>query len=75
MEAGRKEEREKKEQMAQIAHDLKTPLTIIRGNADLLLEEVEEKEGKEALEEAKALRTIIANCERIAQAIVEIISK
>ena len=33
-----KSEAEKKRQMSALAHDLKTPLTIVRGNAELLLE-------------------------------------
>lgn len=31
-------ERRSREQVAALAHDLKTPLTVVRGNADLLLE-------------------------------------
>jgi len=31
-------EQEKNEQMSALAHDLKTPLTVVRGNAELLLE-------------------------------------
>lgn len=94
MEAGWAEEQAKKEAMALMAHDLKTPLTIIRGNADLLLEEALETAkagggksessaagempgglGAEGSEEVEALRTIISNCERIAQTILEIIAK
>lgn len=67
MESQWAEEQTKKETMAQIAHDLKTPLTIIRGNAELLSEQVTSDEDREALE------TIIQNCERIAQSIVEIL--
>lgn len=33
-----KSEQKRKEQMAALAHDIKTPLTIIKGNADLLSE-------------------------------------
>lgn len=33
-----KSEQKKKEQMAALAHDIKTPLTIIKGNSELLLE-------------------------------------
>lgn len=67
MESQWAEEQAKKETMAQIAHDLKTPLTIIRGNAELLSEQITSDEDREALE------TIIKNCERIAQSIVEIL--
>lgn len=31
-------EQEKKQQMSALAHDIKTPLTIVRGNAELLSE-------------------------------------
>jgi signal transduction histidine kinase len=63
------EQQEQKRQMAMIAHDLKTPLTIIRGNADLLLEN-ENDEGK--IESAQA---IINNSERIVRSILEILEK
>ena len=33
-----KTEQEKKQQMSALAHDIKTPLTIVRGNAELLSE-------------------------------------
>lgn len=44
-------ERQKQEQVAALAHDIKTPLTIIRGNAELIqeaeeLEEVQEYNGE-----------------------------
>ena len=64
-----KEQQEQKRQMARIAHDLKTPLTIIRGNADLLLEN---ESDAEKLESAQA---IINNSERIARSILEILEK
>lgn len=64
-----KEQQEQKRQMAQIAHDLKTPLTIIRGNADLLLEN---ESNAEKIESAQA---IINNSERIARSILEILEK
>lgn len=38
LEAQWKSEQKKKEQMAALAHDIKTPLTIIKGNAELLSE-------------------------------------
>ncbi len=63
------EQQEQKRQMAMIAHNLKTPLTIIRGNADLLLEN-ENDEGK--IESAQA---IINNSERIVRSILEILEK
>lgn len=36
--------RQKEDQIASLAHDIKTPLTIIRGNTELLLEEETEEE-------------------------------
>ena len=64
-----KEQQEQKRQMAMIAHDLKTPLTIIRGNADLLLEN---ESDEEKIESAQA---IINNSERIARSILEILER
>ena len=64
-----KEQQKQKQQMAQIAHDLKTPLTIIRGNADLLLEN---ESDAEKIESAQA---IINNSERIARSILEILER
>lgn len=40
-------ERQREEQLSALAHDIKTPLTIIRGNAELLEESILEKGGKE----------------------------
>ena len=37
-----KKEQQKDEQLAALAHDIKTPLTVIRGNAELLRESVED---------------------------------
>ena len=62
-------EYETKQEMAQIAHDLKTPLTVIRGNADLLLENESDPDARESL------TSIINNSERIAQSILEILEK
>ena len=64
-----KEQQEQKRQMARIAHDLKTPLTIIRGNADLLLED---ENDEQKIESAQA---IINNSERIARSILDILEK
>lgn len=64
-----KEQQKQKSQMAQIAHDLKTPLTIIRGNADLLLEDESDAEKIESVE------AIINNSERIARSILKILEK
>ena len=43
-------ESRKREEMAAIAHDIKTPLTVIRGNAELLAEEFTDGEEKECAE-------------------------
>jgi K+-sensing histidine kinase KdpD len=43
------EEELRKSQLSALAHDIKTPLTIIKGNAELLLEEVSIQENKELL--------------------------
>ena len=67
MEEKWRDEEKKKEEKAQIAHDLKTPLTIIRGNADLLLESCKSEEDREAIE------TIIKNSERIARSVLDIL--
>lgn len=40
-------EQYKKEQVAALAHDIKTPLTVIKGNAELLAEEIQEESCKE----------------------------
>ncbi len=64
-----KERQEQKRQMAMIAHDLKTPLTIIRGNADLLLENESDEEKRESAQ------AIINNSERIVRSILEILEK
>ncbi len=42
-------EQQRKSQLSALAHDIKTPLTIIKGNAELLLEEECSKENKELI--------------------------
>ncbi|WP_022763515.1 histidine kinase dimerization/phospho-acceptor domain-containing protein [Butyrivibrio sp. AD3002] len=69
MEDNWKKEQDSKAQMAQIAHDLKTPLTVIRGNADLLMEKEYDEESKESLE------AIIRNSEKIALSVLDILEK
>ena len=64
-----RDEQKAKSEMAQIAHDLKTPLTIIRGNADLLLENTDNDEDRESLQ------SIIENAEKITRSILEILEK
>ncbi|WP_075680639.1 sensor histidine kinase [Roseburia sp. 831b] len=56
-----------KEQMGALAHDIKTPLTIIRGNAELLAEtELEE-------EQSDYLNSISGNVERIQNYVVDLL--
>jgi len=64
-----RKEYETKQEMAQIAHDLKTPLTVIRGNADLLLEKDQDEDSRESID------AIIKNAERIAQSVLDILEK
>lgn len=52
-------EQRKKEQISALAHDIKTPLTIIRGNAELLSEDEALSEDKEYVE------FIIKNADKI----------
>ncbi|WKY44111.1 HAMP domain-containing sensor histidine kinase [Eubacteriaceae bacterium ES2] len=44
------EEEQRKLQLSALAHDIKTPLTIIKGNVELLLEEASTQENKELLD-------------------------
>jgi len=69
LEAKWKDEQRTKTEMAQIAHDLKTPLTIIRGNADLLLENTDNDEDRESLQ------SIIENAEKISRSVLEILER
>ncbi len=64
-----KDEQRTKAEMAQIAHDLKTPLTIIRGNADLLLENADNDDDRESI------GCIIQSAESISRSILEILEK
>ena len=64
-----RKEYETKQEMAQIAHDLKTPLTVIRGNADLLLEKEQDEDNLDSI------NAIISNSERIARSILAILEK
>ncbi len=54
-------EHEKQEQLAALAHDIKTPLTIIRGNAELVAEDDLSVENKECMD------YILSNAESIEQ--------
>lgn len=53
------QESRKREEMSAIAHDIKTPLTVIRGNAELLLE-VEQTE-----EQRESTAYILSNAQQI----------
>ena len=52
-------EKQKQEQLSALAHDIKTPLTIIRGNTELL------KESGQAEEESECIEYILENVEEI----------
>lgn len=52
-------ERQKQEQLSSLAHDIKTPLTIIRGNAELL------EEGKLSAENMECTEDILSNVKDI----------
>lgn len=55
-------ERGQREQVASLAHDLKTPLTVLRANADFVAEELEDEKDAEI---AAAARDIAGGVERL----------
>lgn len=55
-------ERGQREQMTSIAHDLKTPLTVLRANADFVAEELEDENDADL---AAAARDIAGSVERL----------
>ena len=55
-------ERGQREQMASLAHDLKTPLTVLRANADFVAEELEDEKDADL---AAAARDIAGSVERL----------
>ena len=55
-------ERGQREQVASLAHDLKTPLTVLRANADFVAEELEDKKDADL---AAAARDIAGSVERL----------
>ena len=55
-------ERGQREQMASLAHDLKTPLTVLRANADFVAEELEDEKDADL---AAAARDIAGGVERL----------
>ena len=64
-----RKEYETKQEMAQMAHDLKMPLAVNRGNADLLLEKEQDEDSLDSI------NAIISNSERIARSILAILEK
>ena len=60
-------EQVRREQMAALAHDIKTPLTILRGNAELTLEAEELAEVKEYAEEIREETKTIENYLQVLQ--------
>lgn len=67
LEARWEAERAQREQVASLAHDLKTPLTVLRANADFVVEELQEGAPgeKDAAELTDAARDISAGAERL----------
>lgn len=57
----------KKKQMSALAHDIKTPLTLVKGNAELLAESSLDPEQRACID------YILANTERIQNYVIEII--
>lgn len=55
-------ERGQREQVASLAHDLKTPLTVLRANADFVAEELEDEKDADL---AAAARDIAGSAERL----------
>lgn len=55
-------ERGQREQVASLAHDLKTPLTVLRANADFVAEELEDEKDADL---AAAARDIAGGVERL----------
>lgn len=55
-------ERGQREQMTSLAHDLKTPLTVLRANADFVAEELEDEKDADL---AAAARDIAGSVERL----------
>ncbi|OUO35129.1 hypothetical protein B5F84_04305 [Olsenella sp. An290] len=62
LEARWQAERRQREQVASLAHDLKTPLTVLRANADFVAEELE---GEKDADLAAAARDISDGAERL----------
>lgn len=68
LEARWRSERSQREQVASLAHDLKTPLTVLRANADFVAEELAdgaELDGPARAELADAARDIAGGVERL----------
>lgn len=65
-------EKQSREQVAALAHDLKTPLTVARGNAELLMEDaLEGKLGQTQAESVKAIHAAALSMDDFVISIVE----
>lgn len=72
LEAQREAERRSREQVAALAHDLKTPLTVALGNAELLAEDAEAGElGEQQAASARAIRDAALTMDAFVTRIVE----
>lgn len=72
LQAQRESERRSREQVAALAHDLKTPLTVALGNAELLAEDAEAGElGKQQAASARAIRDAALTMDAFVTRIVE----
>ena len=72
LQAQRESERRSREQVAALAHDLKTPLTVALGNAELLAEDAESAElGEQQAASARAIRDAALTMDAFVTRIVE----
>lgn len=65
-------EESRRRRMEKLAHELKTPLTLIQGNAELLAADLEE--GRLQGEQAEEARAILDAAHRLDSALIDIIS-
>lgn len=61
-------QQEKEKQISFLVHDLKTPLTIIKGNVELLTKDILNEENFESFED---IRSSIEECEKYIQQIID----
>ncbi|MEG2513368.1 MAG: HAMP domain-containing sensor histidine kinase [Acetivibrio sp.] len=64
-------EQQKKSQLSALAHDIKTPLTVIKGNAELLFEEEDSKENKELI---SYIRTSAHTMEKYVERLMDVVN-